>query len=247
MENYIAIGDIHGRFDLLSNLLDKIGPMPMHKYVFLGDMVDRGPESFEVVNRIKAMCEAGSAIALLGNHEDMMLDYHAKKYPDHYDVWMMNGASKTVTSYLGAATLYGAGRFFQAFERSGHAAWLKSLPYFYETDKVFFSHAPVPKEKWRWRDVLKREDFRTDKNVLTWSCHGNVGAREDEFAHDHGKIAVCGHVHALQEGILAPRVYPHIIYADTGSGCAPHGPLTGIIITDGKFDGYIQAIPKELK
>lgn len=248
MENYICIGDVHGRYDLLDQLLTMCAEKIMaqtHKVVFLGDWVDRGPDSFEVINRIKAMCDAGSAIAILGNHDDMMLDYYREGIPQKHCIWTMNGGVKTMVSYTKHYGLYGIGHFFQAFNRSGHAQWLKSLPYFYETENVFFSHAPIPNKYVVQAGLANirpfEGDFRANKEALTWTYVDR--SIEGQWEHDHGKLAVCGHVHALREGKLEPRVYPQIIYADTGSGCAPHGRLSAVIITDGKYDGFLQAIP----
>lgn len=242
MDNYICIGDIHGRFDLLANLMLKINEaneLKGHKIVFLGDMVDRGPNSFDVVALVKSLCESGRAIALVGNHEMMMLDFYERGLPDKQHNWLWNGGQKTIKSYADSTYLYGIASFFKSFDESGHAAFIKSLPLYYETDKVFFSHAPIPIRPYR-----HKEEFRTDVDALTWSWHGHFGISEGEFAHDHGKLAACGHVHALRENILTPRVYDTIIYADTGSGCGPQGPLTAIVITDGKYVRYMQALPE---
>lgn len=244
MENYIAIGDIHGRADLLQQLMENPEVFELfykgtHKLVFMGDMVDRGPDSYVVVNKIKDMCEAGWAIALRGNHEDLMLRYFDGRVPSSYDIWMPNGGTKTIGSYCKAMGLdHNLSNFFTAFEQSGHDKWIRSLPYYYETEKVWFSHAPVPIRAFR-----RTEDFRTDVHALTWSYHGKHDISESHYASDHKKLAVCGHVHALEDGIVEPRIYHHIIYADTGSGCAPHGRLTGIIITDGEYKGFVQAVP----
>lgn len=246
MENYIAIGDIHGRFDLMGLLMEKIAASDLlieHKLVFLGDMIDRGPRSYSVVAWVKQLCEEGKAIAILGNHESMMLEYFDRKIPDRNDIWFYNGGRQTLDSYEKTTRLYGFGNAFAAMGMTGHIKWLKSLPYFYETDAVWFSHAPIPKEKYRKRIG---HDFRADVEALTWSYHGNYNVSEEEFAFDHGKTAVCGHIHALREGILTPRAYPTAIYADTGSGCGVQGRLTAIIITDGQYSGFLQAAPEEL-
>lgn len=239
---YIAIGDIHGRYDLLMELLEKIDKdYPTHQKVFLGDMVDRGPDAYLVVKKIKELNEKHGAIALLGNHEDFMLDFYRRRLYDRYDIWLYpgNGGARTIESYGKAMKMYGGGYFFKALEKSGHISWLKNLPLFFETDEVWFSHAPVPKRQWREKD-----DFRTDREALTWSYHGKAGVSEEAYAEDHNKVAVCGHIHAIGEGVFVPRVYPNIVYTDTGSGCWPYAPLTATIIEDGKYIGYIQAIPK---
>jgi serine/threonine protein phosphatase 1 len=74
-----AVGDIHGRADLLEQLLDDIAaddasrPQADTGIVFLGDLVDRGPDSAGVVSRVRALCEAGVARLLKGNHEEILV------------------------------------------------------------------------------------------------------------------------------------------------------------------------------
>jgi len=66
---YICVGDVHGRYDLLVKLLGMAkSRLPKHRLIFLGDMVDRGPDSFKVVDTIKKLTETTDAVALLGNH-----------------------------------------------------------------------------------------------------------------------------------------------------------------------------------
>jgi len=254
MSKYIAIGDIHGRMDLLKNLLGQIKAdkrLKDHRLVFLGDMIDRGPQSFEVVDAVKKLVEEG-AIALVGNHENMMLDYFRNKWVDKEDLWMYNGGGKTVTSYGDATKLYGHSKFFEAFSRT-HAKWVGKLPLNYETDEVWFSHAPIPKDEWWARQSREDKNFRVDRWACTWTYHGEVGATEASINRDLGKIAVYGHVHAVREGILIPRIYKApgtnriiAVYADTGSGCWPAAPLTGVKIEDGEYKGFLQAVPGPL-
>ena len=230
---YFVIGDIHGRYDLLEKLLieaDRQYPDAMR--IFLGDMVDRGPDSFKVVECVKKLTESGKAIALLGNHEDMMLDYIRSKIVDRNHVWFINGARRTIDSYGHETHMYGQTKFFGAAVSSGHWKWLSELPLYYETDEVWFSHAPIPRLEHMPRD------FRVDRDLLTWTHiefdEGGTGV------YDHGKIAVCGHQHASRHGIFVPRVYDKIVYVDTGCGCWEEAPLTGVVIEDGKYAGYIQ-------
>ena len=74
---YDIIGDIHGCYDTLASLLDKLGYKPTdgcyqhdsRKVIFVGDFVDRGPKQLEVIECAKAMVDAGHALAVMGNHE----------------------------------------------------------------------------------------------------------------------------------------------------------------------------------
>ena len=76
-----AIGDIHGRLDLLDLLLAKIaadderrGDGVETQYIFLGDLIDRGPDSRGVVERVLELSRSQRVVALRGNHEQMMLE-----------------------------------------------------------------------------------------------------------------------------------------------------------------------------
>lgn len=75
--NYDIIGDIHGRFDLLINLLKRLGytnrqgvwQKHNHQAIFLGDLIDRGDQQLNTVNTVRRMVESGNALCILGNHE----------------------------------------------------------------------------------------------------------------------------------------------------------------------------------
>ena len=95
---YYAIGDVHGEIEKLEKLLgfirDDARPSGApYKIVFLGDLVDRGPDSRAVVVRAKHLCEAGEAIAIRGNHEELML--HAYDKTESIGVYWWAGALET--------------------------------------------------------------------------------------------------------------------------------------------------------
>ena len=77
MQGYDVIGDIHGHADALCRLLEKLGYRkssgvyrhPDRKVIYLGDFIDRGPDQVEVIKIARSMCEAGAALAVMGNHE----------------------------------------------------------------------------------------------------------------------------------------------------------------------------------
>ena len=72
MKNHWIIGDIHGEAGLLERLLDYILRFHPHQLVFLGDYIDRGPNSKQVVDRILSLDLP--VTCLMGNHEQMLLD-----------------------------------------------------------------------------------------------------------------------------------------------------------------------------
>jgi len=79
MNRTIFVGDVHGCLAELEDLLARLGPAPGDRLVFVGDLVDRGPDSVGVVRRVRRLLDAlpGSAV-VCGNHEEKALRYRAK-------------------------------------------------------------------------------------------------------------------------------------------------------------------------
>jgi serine/threonine protein phosphatase 1 len=104
-----AVGDIHGRLDLLERLLSMIerdarasGDANQRTLVFLGDYVDRGPDSYGVVERLITDLPPGfDTYFLKGNHEGILIDFLVDAW--RLEHWLMNGGEETMVSY-GVAT-----------------------------------------------------------------------------------------------------------------------------------------------
>jgi serine/threonine protein phosphatase 1 len=131
-----AIGDIHGSYTKLANLLrhclDHCGDNGA-RFVFLGDYVDRGKRSREVVTLLMETQRArpGQVICLRGNHEDMLVA--AANRRDEL-MWLDNGGDVTLRSYgVESATDIPA----------EHLAWFDSLPLFEHDQRRFFVHAGI--------------------------------------------------------------------------------------------------------
>ena len=97
----VAIGDIHGRMDLLEKLLlrvqKRLGDRP-YRLVFLGDYIDRGPDSRGVIDRLLHLQrDRPETIFLKGNHEQAMIDFLAD--PDAMEDWLAWGGEETLASY----------------------------------------------------------------------------------------------------------------------------------------------------
>ena len=107
-----AIGDIHGRSDLLAALIEEAGREPKLRdkrtIVFLGDLVDRGPDNLGAIDLAigaKARVGADEAIALMGNHEAMMRLALDPETPwddaiDAFDTWIANGGDRTMAEFV---------------------------------------------------------------------------------------------------------------------------------------------------
>ncbi|TLX72980.1 serine/threonine protein phosphatase [Labilibacter sediminis] len=128
----IAIGDIHGCFDPLKKLIeDKIKLQKTDRIIFLGDYVDRGPQSKEVVDYIISLQEKEfDIITLMGNHESMLLNAFTE---DQYiPLWLYNGGSETLKSFGLSSTV---------FLPEKYRAFFQNLDYYYGYKQFLFVHA----------------------------------------------------------------------------------------------------------
>lgn len=127
-----AIGDIHGCFNSLKVLVEhKIQLQKNDKLILLGDFIDRGAKSKEVVDFIIELQEKGyDIIPLLGNHEAMLLDaYKNEKYTS---LWIQNGGTETLKSFEISSLEKMEQKYIKLF---------KGLRYYYSLDEYLFVHA----------------------------------------------------------------------------------------------------------
>lgn len=131
MDRLVAIGDIHGCVHTLKDLLNRVSySSQTDTLVFIGDYIDRGYFSYEVVDMlIKLQHQVGKdkVVCLRGNHEQMAIDaYRHGNYP----LWYRNGGRSTEYS----------------FEKNGQdlanaVSWFETLPLVYDTPEIIFCHA----------------------------------------------------------------------------------------------------------
>jgi serine/threonine protein phosphatase 1 len=123
----IFIGDVHGHYDGLMKLLDSMALDSTDKVYFLGDLIDRGPKSCQVVSFVK---QSGYS-SLLGNHEQLLLDAfpNGKLAPQALQAWLYSGGQTTVTSYAQPELLL------------EHIDWMRSLPTHLDLGDVWLAHA----------------------------------------------------------------------------------------------------------
>lgn len=219
-----AIGDVHGCHDLLKALEDTIqkdaADIPGEKWIVnLGDYVDRGPKSAQVLDYLRAKPPKGfRRICLAGNHEDAMLT--AIRNPQLIPRWLSFGGNETMQSYGVSQkqldTLSGgkrsAGQVLEAFVPEEHVQFLESLAVSLSAPNAFFVHAGV-------RPGIAFAD-QTDTDML-WI--------RDEFLNwteGHGAVVVHGH-----SPVDDPFLSSHRINVDTGAFAT--GVLTAVRIDAG--------------
>jgi serine/threonine protein phosphatase 1 len=95
-----AIGDIHGCLDSLKQLVEKVNPNLEDKVIFLGDYIDRGPDSKGVVEfLLRFSTTHKNTIFIKGNHEWMIKKFYETRSREDWELWEYNGARKTLESY----------------------------------------------------------------------------------------------------------------------------------------------------
>ena len=185
-----AIGDIHGRRDLLADLIglietDIAGRPPMaNKLVILGDFIDRGPDSAQIVAVLMRLAPQHNLVVLKGNHEATMVDA-IDGDAGAMEAWFEYGGQATLQSYglsLEQSDLWdvrAAAGAARAAVPPEVVSWMRALPVSYAAAGHFFVHAGV-----RPGVPLNRQ---TDQDML-WI--------RDDFTQsndDHGAIIVHGH------------------------------------------------------
>ena len=197
MKRQIAVGDIHGCFDLLKTLIEKIIRFTPDEdmLIFMGDYIDRGKKSKEVVRYLVALKEKfpGNVILLKGNHED--LAYNALTAPDpekEMIFWSLNGGAATVISFSGIKN-----------SREYLIPFIESLQLYYESDTHIFVHAGIPHGKGLStatpEDLLWDRDFSYDGEKTLVVGHT---AKSTVTNFNHGKI-ICVDTGAYMTGILS--------------------------------------------
>ena len=215
-----AIGDIHGRLDLLDELLSRIEadvtarPIASALSVFLGDYIDRGPSSRETVDRLIAQSERGECIFLKGNHEQIATKCLRERRL--FDQWMRLGGLETLVSYGVAHEKLANGNSIAKLQAAFHDAlppahfrFFRQLRPSFACGDFFFAHAGV-----KPRVELSHQK----ESDLLWIREEFLNSSED-----FGKIVVHGHTPVSEIDIG-----PNRINIDTGAFAT--GRLTCLVM-----------------
>lgn len=213
----IAIGDIHGCIASLRRLIEIIDPEPFEQLVFLGDYIDRGSHSKEVVDYLIELGLRYSCHFLMGNHELMFLD-HLKGHRSKE--WLANGGKLTLQSYHKSPS----GLDFPP----EHRAFFENCQLFLETEHYFFAHGGLDPELSVKDNLLyyKHEDF----------CWQRMHMRSNFLegkTYKWEKTVVCAHT-AISEPIMQDK----LIAIDTGCVYKEDpllGNLTAVILPERRF------------
>jgi Calcineurin-like phosphoesterase len=203
----IAIGDVHGCSAALRALTEAIAPARDDTLIPLGDCVDRGLDSCGVLEQLLLLRERCRLFPLVGNHEEMMLNYlDGRPQPDD---WLLVGGAETLASY-------GSPSNFASIPKE-HIDYIRSWGDCFETDTHFFVHASYEPER-----PLAKQHWQS----MRW----HTLRAEIPAPHESGKIAVVGHT-SLKNGEILDL--GHLVCIDTY--CWGGGWLTALDTTTGQI------------
>lgn len=222
-----AIGDVHGRDDLLETMHARIAsdlqsrhPEADATIVHVGDYVDRGPDSLAVIDRLMSGVAGFETICLKGNHEAMMLACVGTDDRQTWSAWRANGGDATLRS-MGLGGLFNrvdSTRLKQALG-AARLAWLRSLPLTHRTADALFVHAGIVPG--RPLELQEEED-------LLWIRDGFLDSEAD-----HGFLVVHGHT-----PMATPDRQPNRLGIDTGAVYT--GRLTAAVLGEAQKVRFIE-------
>lgn len=220
-----AVGDVHGCLDRLVALheiiADDIAARPVERVtlVHLGDFVDRGADSAQVVDWLinQPPVPADEIVNLMGNHEHMMLAAVVGTDKDAPDQWIMNGGADSLLSW-GISRTVPPAEWASHIPRQ-HLLFLRDLAISHQIGPYLFVHAGI-------RPGVPLD--RQSRQDMMWIREPFLSSRAD-----HGVIVVHGHTPKRE-----PIVQPNRIAIDTGAVLG--GALTCVVLEDDKL-GFLQS------
>ncbi|MGQ0533647.1 MAG: metallophosphoesterase [Caulobacteraceae bacterium] len=229
---YYVIGDVHGEIGKLDELLQLISADAMrrklpHRIVFLGDLIDRGPDSRAVVERAMRLVLTGEALAIKGNHEELML--HAVGSRESIGVywWAENGGDETIASYMLVNGVYDD--FRDAID-DAHVYWLSTLPVMIRDDVrgLVFVHGGIDPKTFP----------ECSDEVRLWTRSKAFFDSERWPAREETRDILVIHGHTPTAD-FEPDVQRRRINVDTGACFG--GPLTAAVLAPGETPRFLRA------
>jgi len=230
----IIIPDIHGCYKELVEIVEIAKSIyPVHKRIYLGGYVSRGPDSVPVLEYVRKDVARGN-IALIGNHDFTFLDYLAGG-GDYY-LAPAFGGKDTIMS-IKKASHYSVGSsksdIVNFMNKTGLRRFIETLPYFHIEGNWIFTHSAAGKDKYK--------GLIPDFDCALWTSI-TKGNWKEQMNPPDGYYLICGHsmVRSNREGKREPLIFPGKgIYLDTGMGKDKNAQFYLAVIENNIFIGFI--------
>ncbi len=206
----IIVGDVHGHYKGLMTLLDAVAPTSEDEVYFLGDLIDRGPQSAQVVDFVMK----SSYPCLLGNHEQMLINVVTQQKRNSepmVQAWLYSGGQATIASYEKATI------------KNEHVEWFSNLPTYLDLGDLWLVHAGV--------DPSMALSEQTSEQ-LCWVRDEFHSIKKPYF---DNKLIIIGHTITFTMPGVAPGKLAQgqgWLNIDTGAYHPRSGWLTGLDITN---------------
>lgn len=234
----LVIGDIHGAYKALVQVLERAKIMERDKLIFLGDYVDGWSESVEVIRLLIELNRKQECVFLRGNHESLTLDW-MHNHNENLQ-WLSHGGSATVKSY----------ETISIKEKAEHCSFLEELLYYYIDDKNrLFVHAGFTNQRGVEAEFYK-EYLTWDRTLWEMALAINPNlSREDSMypkrLKNYNEIFI-GHTPVTYCGFTIPTKSANVWNIDTGA--AFYGKVSIMDVDTNEFwqsDSVVELYPNE--
>lgn len=205
-----VVGDIHGMYDKLISLMNKFSLKDDDLLIFLGDYIDRGPDSALCMEYVKKLDLLPNVVALMGNHESLLREHvrfngmkgielsFAKRNP--FEPWIHSDGESTIKS-LDEYNREGKNKF-------SLVKWVINLPYIVKLDNLYFSHAGYNATK-------QFSKCNVDDVIWNRGEFYNNYFGDDKWFVGHTPVQILPFNDDTK--VVLPFIYENITFMDTGS------------------------------
>jgi len=213
-----VIGDIHGRFEALKEVLKK---SKFHyqndKLIVLGDIVDGGPRTYEVVEEL---LKIKNIIFIIGNHDEWWMNHIKSGWAEH--IWLSQGGVATVHSYGGVIEREEKGLGYNRFYIDAseckvpvtHQDFFNRGKYYHVEDNMCFVHGGF--NPYTAPQYTKKEDLLWDRALITFAMKHPVPKFDKVFV-GHTTTQMYGNLPDVDD-CMAPIKFNNLIMMDCGAG-----------------------------
>lgn len=239
-KNIYVVGDIHGNYDCLDLILNRILPLRQQdELIFLGDYIDRGPDSAKVINKLSYLNDKYDNVTCLqGNHEWLMKAsiglLHSKTHPlqlTPHQIWLSNGGRTTLISYANERGISRDDALNIPLHRykdivpEDQCRFLNNLFSYYKTEKYIFVHGGC--------DPFLPIEIQDDDTLLWDRSLFKFAKKNPNDDYPWEKTIVCGH--NFRGPFISPKYIMIDVSHDNGKVmCIELSSMTSFVAEPGK-------------